>query len=144
MKQLFIALLLVILGTSSFASGEEPVPAPALQSFKNTFRSAQEVNWTGSKQYYKVDFLFNSQYISGYYTGSGYLLALTKNILSTQLPVILANKLKEKYSQYWISDVVEASNEDKVTYYVTLENADGTILLQSNNTYWSVLRKIRK
>ena len=75
MKQLFIALLLVTLGTSSFASGEEPVPAPALQSFKNTFRSAQEVNWTDSKQFYKVDFLFNSQYISGYYTSSGYLLA---------------------------------------------------------------------
>jgi len=144
MKHLFLSLLLVAsLGATSFAA-DTMVSPNVLQSFQKTFSTAKDVNWAVSHDLYKAEFVFNSQYITAYYDAAGSMLGLTKNISSTQLPVLLDNNLKENYSGYWIADVVEFSNEDGTTYYATLENGDSKVILKSSNNSWSVNKKIRK
>ena len=72
------------------------------------------------------------------------MVAVTRNLSTTQLPVVLQTELKKEYSEYWISDVFELSNEQGVQYYVTVENADSKILLRSSNSVFSTYQKIRK
>ena len=145
MKQIFFFLLLATTATlQSFASSDEPVAPAALESFNKTFSHAQEVSWTESNNLYKVNFQVNSQYVTGYYAEDGGLVALTKNILSTQLPIILETSLKDNYFDYWITELFEISNEYEVSYYVTLENAQTKLVLKSSSSNWHVQKKIKK
>src|SRR5215207_2200590 len=135
MKRFILSLVLVAsIGATSFAADDTMVSTNVRQSFQKSFSNAKEVNWSLTSEIYKADFVYNSQYLAAYYDAEGTLLGVTKNILSTQLPLLLESSLKENYSGYWISDVIEFSNEDGTTYYVTLENGDGKLVLKSSQT----------
>ena len=145
MKHFFLSLLLAItFGTTTFAADDTMVSTNVLQSFQKTFSNAKEVNWSLTSEIYKADFVYNSQHVTAYYDAEGILLGLTKNILSTQLPLLLENSLKENYCGYWIADLVEFSSADGTFYYATLENGDGKMVLKSNQNSWSVSKKIKK
>jgi hypothetical protein len=145
MKQFIITLLFTaFFGTSSFAGQKDPVNSSVLESFNKSFNNAKDVQWSASNEVYKATFLYNCQYITAFYTAGGELMGITKNILSSQLPLLLQAGLKENYSGYWISDVVEYSNQDEISYYVSLENADSKLTIRSSQNNWSVYRKVSK
>lgn len=153
MKPLFIFLTALTMGmtTSSFANPGKPNPegdkvAPVvLKSFENTFTNAQEVDWSVSSNFYKVVFNMNGQYVTAFYSNTGSLMGLTRNISTTQLPLSLQAELKKEYSEYWISDLFEVANDEGTYYYVTLENSDTKIVLKgSANSEWSTYQKSRK
>jgi hypothetical protein len=145
MKQLLILLLLLSSFTAkTFAAGKEGVPTATLEAFQKTFESAKEASWSWSKDFYKVDFQLNCQYLSAYYNEEGNLLATTRNILSTQLPLMAEASLRANFCDYWISDLMEVSNEAGVSYYATLENADTKLIVRSFDNSWTVWKKIKK
>jgi hypothetical protein len=144
MKRLFFSLVASAFFTMSSFAADTPVTGYVLKSFEKTFSNAKEVNWTVGKDIYKAEFVYSNQYIAAYYDEAGTLLGLTKNILSTQLPILLENSLKEDYEGYWIADVIEFSSQDGTVYYATLENGDGKIILKSFQNSWSVNKKIKK
>lgn len=144
MKHFFISLLLLfLLGIETFAS-DTMVSPRVLHSFQKTFTAAKDVSWTANQEIYKVEFFYSTQYITAYYNAAGNLLGLTKNILSTDLPVLLEKNLKEKYNDYWIADAMEVSTEDETVYYATLENADNKLVVKSFQNDWSLNKKIKK
>lgn len=146
MKPLLIALTLLatVFTTSSFASGTKVSPT-VLKSFKSQFTTAQEVDWSVTQTLYKAQFTINGQYAIAYYEPDGTMVAVTRNISSTQLPIALQGKLQKNCANYWISDLFEVTNEDGTTYYVTLENADEKIIMKSStSTGWSNFKKLRK
>ncbi len=68
-----------------------------------------------------------------------------RNILSTQLPARLQSSIKTKYSTYWITDLYKCTTEGKVCYYITLENADQKLKLNtSHGTNWQITRVVSK
>lgn len=146
MKRLVVALTIALslISLSSFAGGGEIVSAKALESFKNSFKSATEVTWTASENYYKANFSLNGQYVSAYYDEQGKMIALTRNISSLQLPIALQAELKKNYDSYWISGLFEMANEDGTSYYITVENADTKLVLKSSGSDWSIYQKLRK
>ena len=145
MKRIVITLtvLFSLVSLSSFAK-EEKVNARVLESFQSSFKNATEVDWTVSENFYKADFSLNGQYVAAYYDDAGQLIALTRNISSTQLPISLQTSLKKDHEAYWISDLFEVANEQGTTYYVTLENADTKMVLKSSGTNWTTYQKQRK
>lgn len=146
MKRLLVTLIIAFcfLSFSSFAKKIDVAPA-ALEAFQTNFKHATDVNWSASQNYYKANFVMNGQYISAYYTPQGELLALSKNIRSTDLPLMLQVQLKKNYGNFWITDLFEISNEQGTTYYITLENADTEIVLNSISTSnWKAYQKQRK
>lgn len=145
MKRIVITLtvLFSLVSLSSFAN-EEKVNARVLESFQSNFKNATEVDWTVSENFYKADFSLNGQYVAAYYDEAGQLIALTRNISSTQLPISLQTNLKKDHEAYWISDLFEVANEQGTTYYVTLENADTKMVLKSSGTNWTTYQKQRK
>ncbi|MGN6164592.1 MAG: hypothetical protein ACTHOF_08630 [Flavisolibacter sp.] len=144
MKHFLISLaLLLVFGTNTFAS-DTMVSPNVLRSFQKKFSTAKEVSWSAGNEIYKAEFVYSDQYITAYYDADGSLLALTKNISSTQLPLLLGKSLKENYEGYWISALVEVSTQFETTYYATLETADSKVILQSTQNRWSVDKKIKK
>lgn len=143
MKTLFIALTIIAsLVTKTSFAGEEKISPQVLKSFKTTFENAREVDWSESASLYKVHFEFSGQYITAFYEKEGNLLAVTRNITATQLPVTLQAAFNKDYEQYWITDLFEVSTDGGTEYYLTVENADSKLVLKaSNNINWSVYKK---
>ena len=115
-----------------------------LKSFEKTFTSASEVYWVSNNEIAIAEFKFNNQHMTAYYSCGGNLLGIKKNILSTQLPVLLGASLKEQFSNYWISDLMEYGSQGETTYFVTLEDANSRITLKSNHNTWSLFHRADK
>jgi hypothetical protein len=145
MKRIVITLtvLFSLVSFSSFAN-EVKVNSKVLESFNSYFKNATEVDWTVSQNFYKADFSLNGQYVAAYYDEAGQLVAITRNISSTQLPISLQANLKKGHEGFWISDLFEVANEQGTSYYVTLENADTKLVLKSSGSSWTGFQKQRK
>ena len=145
MKRLLVTLTIALsfISLSSFANDKEVSPM-AIKAFNSSFKSATEVKWTVTDNYFKADFALNGQYVCAFYDTKGEMIALTRNISSLQLPIALQADLKKNYDSYWISDVLEVANEDGTSYYITLETADTQLILKSNSDSWNTFKKQRK
>ena len=145
MKRLVLTLTIALslISLSSFAADVKVNPA-ALKSFNSSFKNATEVSWTISNDYYKADFTLSGQFVTAYYNVEGKMIVLTRNISSTQLPIALQANMKKNYEGFWITDLVEMTNENGISYYVTLENADTSVILKSNHQDWEKFKKQSK
>jgi hypothetical protein len=72
----------------------------------------------------------------------GELIAVTRNLASTQLPKQLQASLKRELQGRWITELFVVSIEGENTYYATLQNADGAMMLKSAGAKkWVVYQK---
>ncbi|OQP50661.1 hypothetical protein A4H97_02130 [Niastella yeongjuensis] len=131
--------------SSAFANGKEEVSDRVIKSFEKEFAGAQNVQWTTTKDFVKVTFTLNEQVVYAFYEPNGNLLGVTRNIVSSQLPINLFTDLKKNYNTHWITDLFEMASNHENVYYVTLENSDQKLVLKSNGTTgWEVYSKEKK
>ncbi len=71
-------------------------------------------------------------------------MAVTRNIVSSQLPLNLLTSLKKHYSNTWITDLFEFNSDNQDNYYITLENADTKTTLRSNGDNWELYSTSKK
>lgn len=142
---LSLALVLMIGIGSSFANKIENVSQKVISSFQKDFANAKDVKWENGKEYAKATFTLNGQVLFAYYSENGEMLAMTRNITSSQLPITLLNDLKKDYSNFWITDLFEMAAGNETAYYVTLEGSDSIIVLKSNDaSSWEQFKKEKK
>jgi hypothetical protein len=142
---LSLALMLMIGLSSTFANNAEGVNQKVMSSFKKEFANAKDVKWESGKEYVKATFTLNGQILFAYYSENGEMLAMTRNILSSQLPINLLNDLKKDYSSFWITDLFEMAAGNETAYYVTLESTDSIIVLKSSDaSNWEQFKKEKK
>jgi hypothetical protein len=113
-------------------------------SFAHDFQNAELMSTENRDSYTKVMFRLNQQVMTAFYSNSGELLAVTRNIVSSQLPVSLLMSCKKHYGDYWITDLFEVSQDEESTYYLTLENSDSRTTLRSNGDSWEVYSNVKK
>lgn len=130
---LSLALMLMIGITSTFAKNYEGVNQRVISSFQREFTNAKDVKWESSKEFAKATFSLNGQIMFAYYSEEGQLLAMTRNIQSSQLPINLLNNLKKDYNSFWITDLFEMASGNETAYYVTLESSDSMVVLKSTD-----------
>ena len=145
-KSILTWVLLLTVGLSStFANKLENVNEQVISSFEKDFAAAQDVIWEKSKDVSKATFKLNDQVMFAYYAEDGGLLAVIRNLVSSQLPINLLSDLKKNYSNYWISDLFEMAADNSTSYYVTVQNGDQTIVLKSyGSTGWETFKKEKK
>ena len=144
MKKIVLALVAALVIVTSVFANEE-VKSEVLQAFNVKFPGAKQVNWTSGSNYYKATFIFYGTHMVAWYEMNGKFISVTRNMSSTELPLYLRNSIKINYTDYWITDVVEESNKNGFTYYITLENADYKIILVSRKgSNWEVDEKHEK
>lgn len=70
---------------------------------------------------------------------------VVRNILSDRLPTRLLTPIKNNYKDYWITDLNKRTSNGKVSYCITVENADKKITMSATAaTNWSVMRVVTK
>jgi len=144
MKKIIMALAITISTVSAFA-GEKEIDPKVLESFKTEFATAKEVAWSAGSNYYKAEFIFNSQYVTAFYGLDGELIGLSRFITSVDLPLSLQTGLKKNFSDYWVSDLFELTKKNSTSYYITLENADTQLMLKATaDEGWVVYKKVKK
>lgn len=144
-KTILSVALLISIGVSSFANNTEGVNQKVTSSFVKDFNNAKDVKWENGKEFSKVTFTLNGQVMFAYYAANGEKLAMSRNIVSSQLPINLLTDLKKNYNEYWISDLFEMAAGNETSYYVTLENADTKLVLKSSDAAnWDVFKKEKK
>jgi hypothetical protein len=145
MKKLVLLIAIVLTTHLTFATEVPSATSAAITSFDKDFNKATQVEWQHSGAYEKVSFFLDSQFFSAYYTTDGELIAVIRNIISEQLPLKLLLELKKDYSGLWISGLFEVINGTDDDYYVTLENADESLILKAKaHKSWKVYKKIVK
>jgi hypothetical protein len=147
MKRTFlsIALVLAIGISSTFANDGDGISKSTKTSFSRDFSSATNIQWEKKARFVKATFSLDNQVMFAFYDPSGFLVAVSKNITSENLPVRLQVDLKNTYSNYWISDLFENASNDETDYYITLENADKKLILKSTDSNrWFVYKTISK
>ncbi len=144
MKKMLLTLAIAVCTLSAFAS-EKNVTSVVLNAFNNEFTTAKEVEWTAGNGYYKATFIYNNKYVFAFYSTEGELLGLTHYLSPVDLPLSLQNNIRKDYNDYWVSDLFEVVKDGTTSYYLTLEKADKTIILQSSGgNEWSTVKKIKK
>ena len=146
---LMIAFLLTACVSYSFATPTttptDEVSGEIKASFHKEFRNAQIIGSEVRKNFTKLTFKMNDIVLFAFYSDNGQLLAVTRNILSSQLPISLQLNLKKSYGNYWITELFEINGEGQNCYYVTLENADKKLTLRSTgDETWEVYEKSDK
>jgi hypothetical protein len=147
MKKVIAGLLLgaVLLVNSAYANGNENVNEKVKAAFKQEFVQASEVSWHKADNYYKAEFKMNDDVLTAYFSEDGELMGVIRNLASTELPINLQTSLKKEYSGYWITELFEFARKDASGYFITVENADQVITLQSGDgSNWSTFRKVKK
>ena len=144
-KTIFALAFSLILGSASFANNDESNNERASQSFKKEFAQAKDVSWQKSGDMFRATFTLNERVLFAYYSQSGDLMAITRNITSDQLPIALQTSLRKNYTEYWVSDLFEMVSGGQTSYYITVENADHKVVLKSEDFgSWSTYRKEKK
>jgi hypothetical protein len=137
--------MLLVLGTSySFAKPADSVGGDIRISFKKSFQGAQLMGTETHAAFTKLTFKMNDVVMFAFYSNRGELLAVTRNITSSQLPLGLLLSLKNDYRAYWITELFELTGNDDSCYYVSLESADVKVTLRSIGDSWEVYSTVRK
>ena len=131
-RTLFLVLISFLFTFRSFAN-DGNISGTVLESFNKSFKNATEVKWSTVNSYYKADFSFNGQQVSAFFEREGKLIAVTRHVLSTLLPVTLQADLKKDYEDYWISDLFEVSDDQGTSYFVTLQKPDVSLILKATS-----------
>jgi len=147
-KKAAVTMVLLLTLSASFAfSGTNDindVNNEIRTSFKKDFRNAQLLSTESHKAFTRLNFKMDGLIMSAFYSEGGELLAVTHNILSTQLPINLMISLKNNYNSYWITELFEFTGDNDSCYYVSLENADSKVTLRSNGDQWEVYSSVKK
>jgi hypothetical protein len=144
-KIVFAAALLLTVGiSSSFATPTDGGNDAVTASFRKDFKRAEFIQREVGKNFIKFTFKMNDVVMFAFYNENGQLLAISRNIQSSQLPLQLLMQVKKDYGNYWICDLFEYSADGNSCYYITLENADSRVILRSDGADWNLYDKKAK
>lgn len=122
-----------LLAISGVFATEIKITPHVLSSFQKEFSRAEEVTWYAGANYYQAAFNLNGQNLFAYFSTEGELLTTARYLSPLHLPIQLLTELKNDFSQYWVSDLFEISSREGTRYYITLENAETSLMLVSRN-----------
>ena len=139
-----MAMLLTLGASYSFANTPDSISSDIRTSFKKDFHNARIINTEVRKNFTKLTFKMDDVVMFAYYSENGELLAITRNIVSSQLPLNLQISLKSNYQGFWITELFELSGDNDSCYYVSLESANSKVTLRSNGDTWEVYSSTTK
>ena len=147
-KITIVTFLFLAIGLSSFSfpvNINNKVAQKASNTLTRMFTGAGEVSWNSTDTYLKATFTLNEKVMFAYFDQSGEFVGVSRNMLTSALPINLQIQLKMNYSNGWITELYEFAGVESTEYFATIENSDQKIFLKSSGSNeWSVLKKVRK
>ncbi len=144
MKKLAILIVLFVsLGAAATTPPE--INEKVLKAFKETFIKATDVIWHEVDNVYEANFKQAEITTKAIYDTEGNLLRTTRYYSEESLPIHILTKLKKKYSDKSVFGVTEISENDDVSYYISLQDEKNWYVVKSDS--WGSLelnKKFRK
>lgn len=148
MKKLAITLTAALLffSYSTFAMNPENISLKVKAAFEKDFNNAKNVNWKKTDEFYFASFKLNDVDIDAAYNENGELIAASKSIVISALPMQVSLALTEKYKNYALPEnVIEFTHSGETNYYITVSNEKRILKLKCNTSgNISVEKKIKK
>jgi len=141
MKKLII-LTCLFAALSATASTPPEVNEKVLKAFNETFIKATDVVWHEMQNLYEASFKQSAITTRAIYDTDGNLLRTTRYYSQENLPINILAKVKKKYEGKSVFGVTEASTEDEVSYYITLEDEKNWYIIKADN--WGTLELSQK
>ncbi|MBS1947224.1 MAG: hypothetical protein JST47_05610 [Bacteroidetes bacterium] len=139
------AAFLLTFGASFANRTNKEIPSTVKTDFSRHFSTAKNVQWEKVNDYYKASFLLGSNVLFAYYSDDDDFIGVAHNITSDKLPMMLQADLKTNYPNYWITSLAEYTVKHQPGYSISLESADQSIILKSDNlANWYVFRTVKK
>jgi len=136
----------LLISTSSFAGSAEEVSEAIKTAFAKSFSSAKNVNWKKTEDLYFANFQIEKNKLFAAFNESGELVAVSRTIDISQVPLALARALQERYADYYLlSTVTEMVLEGQTSYYISAESKTRSLELKCNaNGEINVEKKTKK
>src|SRR5947209_20251136 len=107
-KIITLAMAFVLIANVLFANtGKSSVPELVVSAFCQAFSHAKNVSWENFGNYFKVTFWQKGKTIYAFYSENGEFIGVAKNVLSDKLPALLRMEIKNRFQDYWITDLSE-------------------------------------
>jgi hypothetical protein len=144
-KKILAFAALIIFSASTAFAGNYDIDKKVQSAFNSSFGHATNISWQNNNSYYTASFQLDGLYYHALYATDAEMIAVSRNILSTELPARLEAILRNNFSVYWVSDLVKYDISGQAKYYATVENAGKKTILESiGGEEWSVLRETVK
>ena len=149
MKKIFLSMTLAvaILG-SAFATPEVNEPSVTVKTaFSKEFAEVKDVKWEAVSRegVYEASFTFNDETVRAYFTEQGEFLGTMRQISKSRLPMLAVNELAKKYTGMYLVSVFEYSTPNELSYYITLSNEKGGLVLKATgNGELTVYKRIKQ
>lgn len=130
MKRLLIAALLVAsLGSSAFALDVNKVSFKVQTTFSENFKGATNVVWRITENYTQAKFTIADEQLEAYFSEEGEMFGFSRKVEFKVLPINAIQKIKQKYSDYSVTEAIEFTNDGEKGYYVALEKGNSKKIL---------------
>ncbi|HEY2721066.1 MAG TPA: hypothetical protein VGI82_05045 [Chitinophagaceae bacterium] len=126
----------ILFATATLANENIDPSLPVQNEFHHLFSQPTEVKWEVVSDFYKVSFVQSGQHLTAFFNPAGNIEAISRNISTVSLPLILQGRLQDKLASSWITDCFEMYGKNGTEYYVTIANANGKVLYVSNSDDW--------
>jgi hypothetical protein len=144
-KIMMLALVLTTIAGTAFSRNPNDINDKVLKAFSKSFLHAENVTWEAKKDFYKATFEISGQTMFAYYNEYGEEIAVTRNLVLSQLPINLATGLQKGFKEYWLTDLFEVAANGETSYYATVQTATHTITFRADGTTeWKVFKKDKK
>jgi hypothetical protein len=145
-KFIIAALLVCAIGVSAFAAGPDVVDTKVTDHFANSFKNVSNVDWSSTDLYTKASFNWMNEKMEAFYDNDGDYFGTSHAISVNELPAKALRTIQEKYIGSVATQAIEFDDaQNHSNYYVSLESAKSSIILQVSNTgETSVFKKINK
>jgi hypothetical protein len=144
-RQAFVAVLALIVSAafvSRAAAMPENVDAKILSHFAKTFATAENVNWTHTKDYSKASFTRDNQRMEVFYDDMDELICTATYIDLQDVPCAALSTIRDKYEGYRCTQAIKCVDAAGVIHYYTqLENNKKAIILQTDTDGFTTVFK---
>ncbi len=141
MKKLII-LTCLFAALSATASNPPEVSEKVLKAFSETFMKATDVVWHEVQNMYEASFKQSEIISRAIYDQDGNLLRTTRYYSQENLPINILTKLQKRYTGKSVYGVTELSQQDEVSYHITMQDEKNWYIIKADN--WGGLELEKK
>lgn len=144
-----LAAAALLLATSAFATtggDKDLVSTKVKAAFVSDFAKAQFVTWSTKSDFYFAHFTLNGSSAEAAYTPDGELIATSRKVAVSELPLAVSLELASQYNGYDVStEATEINFDGNTTYYLNVQNNKEFVQLSCTaNGAIDVVKKMKK
>lgn len=145
MKKIFLIAATAFVSLASFAN-VDPITGKVQEAFRTTFSTAKNVQWKSLEEagLFQATFNYQNSELNAYYNADGEMVAIARYINKENLPILVTQKIQERFPEHIVLNVIEHISYGITTYHLTLHSPKSSMVVSvSPEGDISVTKKIK-